>query len=186
MSRKSAGSTRGRLSRHRGRRMNSVLVLYACKRVLARTTVSWAMATERLLQVAVNHWPLMLYEGRERADARRGGRRPEASLMTAATAAGRASSAGLTAPMLAVAWPCWRRWRTPRTPSEMPAASDAPGDAGRPHRRRRQPACASSPTCRRRSTPTVFTLADPDRIVVDLPEVRFALPRTGRQPPAAG
>ena len=104
-------------------------------------------------------------------DARLGGRRLEASLMTAATAARHGLIAGLTALVVALMAAMAHAGDT----IQMPAASDGPvmlgarivGDS----QRVRFVADLS-----KKVAATVFTLADPDRIVVDLPEVRFALP----------
>jgi N-acetylmuramoyl-L-alanine amidase len=102
--------------------------------------------------------------------------------MTAATAR-RGLMAGLTAPILAIAVALLAATAHAGEAVEMPAASDAPvmlgarivGDDSRV----RFVADLSKTVAA-----TVFTLADPDRIVVDLPEVHFALPQlagaTGR------
>ncbi len=112
-----------------------------------------------------------------------GGRRPEASLMTAATAARHGFTAGLTALIAAILVALTAAMAHAEDAIQMPAASDGPvmlgarivGDANR---------VRFVADLSKKVTATVFTLADPDRIVVDLPEVRFALPElagtTGR------
>ena len=102
--------------------------------------------------------------------------------MTAATAR-RGLMAGLTAPIVAIAVALLAASAHAGEAVEMPAASDAPvmlgarivGDDSR---------VRFVADLSKKVAATVFTLADPDRIVVDLPEVHFALPQlagaTGR------
>lgn len=114
----------------------------------------------------------MLYEGQGNLDDRRGGRRPEASLMMSATAARLGLFAGMTALFVALAAAVAHA----EDAVPMPAADGGPvmlgarivGDDSRV----RFVADVS-----RKVDATVFTLSDPDRIIVDLPEVRFALPQ---------
>lgn len=91
--------------------------------------------------------------------------------------------AGLTGPILAAAMVLLAATAHAADGVELPAASDAPvmlgarivGDDAR---------VRFVADLSKKVVATVFTLADPDRIVVDLPEVRFALPQlagsTGR------
>ncbi len=104
-------------------------------------------------------------------DARRAGRHPETSPMRLATAARHGVTAGLTAILVALATALVHAADS----MDMPAAAGGPvmlgarivGDANR---------VRFVADLSRQVKATVFTLADPDRIVVDLPEVRFALP----------
>ena len=121
----------------------------------------------------------MLYDGRGTTQARSEGRRLEASLMNAATAARQGLAAGLTALIVALA----ATMAHAEDAMQMPAPSDSPVMLGArivgDNQRVRFVADLS-----KKISATVFTLSDPDRIVVDLPEVRFALPElagsTGR------
>ncbi len=117
----------------------------------------------------------MLYDERRTKEARYGGRRLEASLMKAATAARRGRIAGLTALMAAIVVALAAAMAHAEDPIQMPAPSDSPVMLGArivgDNQRVRFVADLS-----KKISATVFTLADPDRIVVDLPQVRFALP----------
>ena len=108
--------------------------------------------------------------------------------MTAATAARHGLTAGLTASIAAILVALTAAMAHAEDAMQMPAASDGPvmlgarivGDAAR---------VRFVADMSQKVTATVFTLADPDRIVVDLPQVRFALPElagsTGRGPISA-
>ena len=95
--------------------------------------------------------------------------------MTAATAARRGLTARLTALIAAILVALTAAMAHAEDAIQMPAASDGPvmlgarivGDAAR---------VRFVADMSQKVTATVFTLADPDRIVVDLPQVRFALP----------
>ncbi len=111
------------------------------------------------------------------------GWRPEARLMRFATAARRGFIARLTTPIVAVVVALSAAMAHAEDTVQMAAAADGPvmlgarivGDDSR---------VRFVADLSKKVTATVFTLADPDRIVVDLPEVRFALPQlagtTGR------
>ncbi len=95
--------------------------------------------------------------------------------MTTATAARHSLMAGLMAAMAAIVVAFAAVTAHAEDSVPMPAATDGPvmlgarivGDANR---------VRFVADLSKRVDATVFTLADPDRIVVDLPEVRFALP----------
>ncbi len=102
--------------------------------------------------------------------------------MRAATAARQGLITGLTAPILAIVVALTAALAHAGDTIEMPAVSGPVmlgarivGDANR---------VRFVADLSKKLTATVFTLADPDRIIVDLPEVRFALPElagaTGR------
>ena len=125
----------------------------------------------------------MRYDGRETTEGRFGGRRQEAILMRAATAARHGLFAGPAALMAAIAVVFAAAMAHAADTIQIPAPSDTPVMLGArivgDNQRVRFVADLSKTV-----SATVFTLAEPSRIVVDLPEVRFALPElagsTGR------